>query len=47
MSDKTPKRSYTTPQLKVHGTLEDLTQVNKNWGTNDAIIFQGGPLVES
>lgn len=47
MSDNTPKRSYTTPHLKLHGTLEDLTQLNKNFGTTDALIFNGGDRIES
>lgn len=47
MSDKTTKRSYTTPQLKVHGTLEDLTKVSKNFGFTDALVFQGGDGIES
>ena len=47
MSDNTPKRSYTTPELKLHGTLEDLTQLNKNFGTTDALIFNGGDRIES
>jgi hypothetical protein len=40
------KRLYTTPQLTVHGTLEDVTkQLNKTWGATDGILFQGAPII--
>jgi len=38
----TNKREYTTPQLTVHGTLEEVTkQQNKTWGSSDGFLFQG------
>jgi hypothetical protein len=41
-SDKAEKRSYTTPQLAVHGTLEEVTrQQNKDFGPTDGYLFQG------
>jgi len=41
----TTKRTYTTPQLTVHGTLEDVTkQQNKTWGATDGFLFQGVPI---
>lgn len=36
------KRRYTTPQLTIHGTLEDVTQgQNKTWGATDGFLFEG------
>ena len=39
------KRQYTTPQLTVHGTLEDVTKLqNKTFGATDGFLFQGVPI---
>lgn len=39
---QTKKRQYTTPQLTVHGTLEEVTkQQNKTYGSSDGFLFQG------
>ena len=36
------KRLYTTPQLMVHGTLEELTKTqDKDFGPSDGFSFQG------
>jgi hypothetical protein len=38
------RRQYTTPQLAVHGTLEEVTQQlepNKQVGPTDGFTFQG------
>jgi hypothetical protein len=41
----TTKRQYTTPQLAVHGTLEEVTkQQNKTWGATDGFLFQGASI---
>ena len=38
----TTKKTYTTPRLTVHGTLEEVTkQQNKDWGASDGFLFQG------
>ena len=41
------KRYYTTPQLTMHGTLEQLTKqfIEKKAGLSDGFIFQGITLV--
>ncbi len=39
------KRTYTTPQLTVHGTLEQLTKQNKKLGSSDGLIFEGTAIV--
>jgi hypothetical protein len=42
------KRQYTTPQLMVHGTLEEVTkQQNKTWGATDGFVFQGVPIMNA
>jgi hypothetical protein len=43
------KRSYTTPQLTVHGTLEQLTRqlVDKKQGTSDGFMFLGIPVINA
>jgi hypothetical protein len=40
---KAEKKVYTTPQLTVHGTLEELTQQikNKNYGGADDVFVAG------
>jgi hypothetical protein len=40
------KRQYTTPQLTVHGTLDEVTQQepNKQFGPTDGFTFQGIPI---
>ncbi len=44
-SDNSGKRLYTTPQVTVHGTLEELTkQVNKGLGPTDGLLFLGLPI---
>ena len=35
------KKAYTTPQLTVYGTLEELTRQNKDYGSSDGFFFQG------
>jgi hypothetical protein len=43
------KRSYTTPLLTMHGTLEQLTKqlIEKKQGLSDGFIFQGITLVNA
>jgi hypothetical protein len=43
------KRSYTTPELTMHGTLEQLTKqlTDKKPGTGDGMIFQGIALTST
>ena len=43
------KRSYTTPELTMHGTLEQLTKqlTDKKPGTGDGMIFQGIALTNT
>lgn len=33
------KKSYMTPKLTVHGSVENLTQQTKKFGANDGIIL--------
>jgi hypothetical protein len=41
-SDNSGKRPYTTPQVTVHGTLEELTKTQaKDYGPTDGFSFQG------
>jgi hypothetical protein len=45
LMQSTTKRQYTTPQLAVHGTLEEVTkQQNKTWGATDGFLFQGASI---
>ena len=45
-SDNSGKRRYTTPQVTVHGTLEQLTkQTNKDLGGSDGFTFQQQPVI--
>jgi hypothetical protein len=41
------RRYYTTPQLTMHGTLEQLTKQleNKKQGSSDGLVFAGITLV--
>ena len=39
------KRPYTTPQLTVHGTLEQLTKQSKKLGSSDGLVFEGTAIV--
>jgi hypothetical protein len=45
MQSTTPsgmKRTYTVPQLTVHGTIEEITkQIDKHLGPSDGFTFQG------
>jgi hypothetical protein len=39
---KGEKRVYVTPQLIVHGTVEEITALqNKTYGASDGFLFQG------
>ena len=46
MQNATQKRSYTTPKLTVHGTLEEVTQQlqNKGMGASDGYMYMGIPI---
>jgi len=39
------KRLYTTPRVTVHGSLEEITKQNKDFGGQDGITFQQQPVV--
>jgi hypothetical protein len=43
-SDNSGKRLYTTPQVTVHGTLEELTKQDKDLGGSDGFTFQQQPI---
>ena len=44
-SETRGKRAYTTPQLKMHGTLEELTkEQEKYYGASDGFTFLGTPI---
>lgn len=45
MQSQSLKRPYTTPQLTVHGTLEDVTKGDKTYGPTDGMTFQGAPIM--
>ena len=40
------KKKWASPKLKVHGTIERLTQVGKDFQANDGVIFipTGDPI---
>ena len=43
--DKSEKKVYATPQLIVHGTMEEITaQQNKGLGPTDGFLFEGQPI---
>ena len=43
--DKSEKKVYATPQLIVHGTMEEITaQQNKGYGASDGYTFMGEPI---
>lgn len=37
------KRSYESPRMKVHGKLEQITQVSGENATSDTLFFNGRP----
>jgi len=45
-ADKSEKKVYATPQLIVHGTMEEITaQQNKGFGPTDGNLFMGDPIM--
>jgi hypothetical protein len=43
--EKSEKRAYVTPQLIVHGTVEEITALqNKTLGVSDGFLFEGAPI---
>lgn len=38
------KKNWSTPQLTVHGSVEELTQQDKALGANDGLTFGGQPI---
>ena len=43
--EKSEKKVYITPQLIVHGTMEEITaQQNKGFGPTDGFLFMGDPI---
>jgi hypothetical protein len=39
------KKTYTTPELVVHGTVEAITaDQNKGYGSSDGFLFMGIPI---
>ncbi len=39
------KKTYITPKLIVHGTVEEITALqNKSFGASDGFLFQGVPI---
>ena len=48
MVDKSEKKVYATPQLIVHGTMEEITaQQNKVLGPTDGFLFNQTPIMNS
>ena len=43
-TEKTEKKVYTTPQLIVHGTVEEITAVRKTLGLSDGLLPSGAPI---
>ena len=43
-SATTQKRPYTAPVLTVHGTLEEVTKIDKRLGASDGFTFQGNAI---
>jgi hypothetical protein len=41
----TERKIYTTPQLTVYGTIQELTKLqNKDLGGSDGFLFQNQPI---
>jgi hypothetical protein len=40
-NEQTPKMAYTTPQLRVHGTLQEVTKTTKGSGASDGFGLKG------
>jgi transposase len=39
------KKTYTAPELIVHGTVEEITaDQNKGYGMSDGMLFMGDPI---
>ena len=39
------KKTYTAPELVVHGTVEEITaDQNKSYGSSDSFLFMGVPI---
>ena len=48
MVDKSEKKVYATPQLIVHGTMEEITaEQNKVLGATDGFLFNLLPIMNS
>ena len=48
LKSRMEKKTYTTPQLQIHGSVEALTLVqNKTYGPNDGFTFQGDPIANA
>ncbi|HYS18678.1 MAG TPA: hypothetical protein VET45_17280 [Candidatus Binatia bacterium] len=44
-TQKSEKKVYVTPELIVHGTVEEITaEQNKTLGLSDGFLFQGAPI---
>ena len=45
--ERAAKKAYTTPQVIVHGTVEDITAMpqNKGYGSSDGFLFMGNPIM--
>ena len=44
LSEKQEKRTYTTPQLTIYGSVAEITAQNKDWGNGDGFTFQSQPI---
>jgi hypothetical protein len=45
MRTEMTKKTYTTPRLTVHGTLEEVTKlIDKTWGATDGFTLMGVPI---
>lgn len=42
--ESTEKKAYSTPELTVHGAVEEITGCNKQYGPTDGNLFMGAPI---
>ena len=40
-------KTYTTPEMIVHGSIEELTEINGAEAVRDTLIFNGQVIAES
>jgi hypothetical protein len=46
-SESSAKKPYTVPQLTLHGTLEEITKMDKKLGIKDGFTFMGQSIMNN